>query len=215
MTAGRKVVSQSVHWGTPSHYVQAVKKVFGGVIALDPCSNEWSIVEAKEEWMLPDVDGLSEEWTYETIYVNPPYGADRERKTNIQHWLQKCADAHERHGSEVLALVPVATNTKHWKYCVWGHATAVCFLYDTRLKFLENGMVEKKGAPMACAMVYWGQSYNRFFEIFIEFGAVVDIRHLQQEEKTGSKYQCLFPEENGARDSFVAESITAEEEAPL
>lgn len=214
MTAGRKVVSQSVHWGTPSYYVQAVKRVFDDAIALDPCSNEWSVVKAEEEWALPDVDGLSKEWAYETIYVNPPYGADRERKTNIQNWLKKCADSHKKYGSEVLALVPVAVNTKHWKHYVWGHATAVCFLYDTRLKFLENGMVGGKGAPMACAMVYWGQSYNKFFEIFMEFGAVVDIRNLQG-EIIGSKDRGLFPKENGTRENFITESVTAGEEASL
>ena len=181
MTAGRTVTSQSVHWCTPPNYVEAVKQVFGGRIELDPCSNEWSMVEAETEWTLPAVDGLLQEWEYSTIYVNPPYGADRERNTTIKHWLHKCADANVQYGSEVLALVPVAANTGHWKKYVWGSATAVCFLYDTRLKFLENGRPYKKGAPMACAMIYWGREYAAFFRVFIEFGAVVDLRPLQGE----------------------------------
>ena len=78
----------------------------------------------------------------------------------------------------MLALIPVAANTSHWKEYVWGSATAACFLYDTRLKFLENGDGEGKGAPMACAMIYWGANYDDFFEIFLEFGAVVDLRDL-------------------------------------
>ena len=178
MTAGRNVTSQSVHWCTPPKYVDAVKKVFGGRIDLDPCSNEWSIVKADIEWTLPEKDGLDEEWNFNSIYVNPPYGADRKRNTTIRHWLHKCADAHEIYGSEVLALVPVAANTGHWKNYIWGNATAVCFLYDTRLKFLENGNSDTKGAPMACSMIYWGDNYQSFFDIFIEFGAVVDLRNL-------------------------------------
>ena len=178
MTAGRNVTSQSVHWCTPPKYVEAVKRVFFGTIELDPCSNEWSIVEAETEWITPETDGLIEEWNFKTIYVNPPYGADRERKTTIKHWLHKCAYTHSRYRSEVLALVPVAANTGHWKKYVWGSATAVCFLYDTRLKFLENGRNDSKGAPMACAMVYWGENYQVFFDVFIEFGAVVDLRNL-------------------------------------
>ena len=178
MTAGRMVNSHSVNWCTPPKYVAAVKKVFGGLVELDPCSNQWSIVGAGTEFSLPKHDGLAVDWNYKTIYVNPPYGADREHKTTIKHWLYKCAHAHQCFHSEVLALVPVAANTSHWKEYVWGRATAVCFLYDTRLKFLENGNGNGKGAPMACAVVYWGRNYERFFDVFLEFGAVIDLSAL-------------------------------------
>ena len=95
MTAGRMVNSQSINWCTPPKYVEAVKKVLGGAVELDPCSNQWSIVGAKEAFSLPERNGLAEEWNYKTIYVNPPYGADRKRKTTIKHWLYKCAHAHK------------------------------------------------------------------------------------------------------------------------
>ena len=150
----------------------------GGEIDLDPCSNEHSIVRATVEYMLPDNNGLEESWDYPRIYVNPPYGADRTRGTTIKHWLYRCARAYSKHGSQVLALVPVAPNTSHWKEFVWGEAAGVCFLYDTRLRFLVQGLDGGKGAPMACAMVYWGEDYERFSRIFLEFGAVVDIRSL-------------------------------------
>ena len=182
MSAGRTVNSQSQSWGTPLKYVKAIKQFFGGSIALDPCSNEYSIVYAKTEFMLPHNDGLREDWNYPTIYVNPPYGADRKRGTTIRNWLTKCALTHQKYGSELLALVPVATNTKHWKQSVFGQAKAICFLYDTRLKFLENGLDVGKGAPMSCAMIYWGQDYERFYEIFIDYGAAVDISNLQGTE---------------------------------
>lgn len=174
MTAGRTVNSLSQHWCTPSKYVEAVKQTFGGEIALDPCSNKWSIVGAKTAWVLPK-DGLRQIWNYKTIYVNPPYGADRERKTRIHDWLFKCAEAHLDHASEVIALVPVAANTRHWKDSVWAKATSVCFLYDTRLRFLEGGSDTGKGAPMACAAVYWGYFPGRFASAFEEHGAVVSL----------------------------------------
>jgi hypothetical protein len=75
-------------------------------------------------------------------------------------------------------LVPVATNTKHWKEYVWGVAIAVAFLFDTRLKFLEEGREGGKGAPMSCAMVYWGAQFERFEDVFLPLGAVVDLRGL-------------------------------------
>jgi hypothetical protein len=57
-------------------------------------------------------------------------------------------------------------------------ATAVAFLYDTRLRFLVEGRDGGKGAPMSCAMVYWGSNFARFDDVFLKFGAVVDLRDL-------------------------------------
>lgn len=178
MSAGRNINTQSQHWGTPLKYIKAVKEFFGGVIELDPCSNQYSIVNANVEFRLPETDGLKEKWAFRKIYVNPPYGIDKDRGTTIKHWLAKCASAYEEYGSEVLALVPVATNTGHWKQSVFGKARAVCFLYDTRLKFLENGQDKGKGAPMACAMIYWGDNFDKFYNIFAEFGAVADFSNM-------------------------------------
>ena len=70
-------------------------------------------------------------------------------------------------------LVPVATNTSHWKEYVWNKATAICFLYDTRLKFRINGNENNKGCPMACCFIYYGQDKDRFTEVFSECGACV------------------------------------------
>ena len=139
MSAGRTVNSLSQHWCTPEKYINAIKQMFNENIDLDPCSNKYSIVNAKTEYMLPNKNGLLESWNYKTIYVNPPYGADRTRGTTIKNWLQKCSEAHKMYGSEVLALIPVATNTTHWKYYIFGEASSICFLYDTRLKFIING----------------------------------------------------------------------------
>jgi hypothetical protein len=182
MSAGRTVNSKSQSWGTPQKYVKAIRRFFGGTIALDPCSNEYSIIHAETEFILPENDGLKEDWNFSTIYMNPPYGADRERGTTIKNWLAKCSLTHQKYGSEILALVPVATNTGHWKQSIFGQSIAVCFLYDTRLKFLENGSGAGKGAPMSCAMIYWGKNYDKFYKIFIIHGAVVDLSILQGEQ---------------------------------
>lgn len=181
MTAGRKVNTLSQSWCTPAKYVKAIKRFWHGTIELDPCSNEFSIVHAENEYRLPVNDGLKESWDYQTIYVNPPYGADRDRGTTIKDWLVKCCVTHKELRAEIIALIPVAPNTTHWKKCVFGEASAICFLYDTRLRFLVDGKDGGKGAPMACCLVYWGERYEDFFGNFIEYGAVIDIRSLQSE----------------------------------
>lgn len=180
--AGRSVHSQSQTWCTPPKYVNAVRAMFNGEISLDPCSNENSIVKATTEYVLPEKDGLKESWNYPTIYVNPPYGADYERGTTIKDWIGKCYSANVEHNSEVLALIPVATNTTHWKKFIFGKACGICFLYDTRLKFLVNGSTDNKGAPMACAIVYWGKNFNKFRKIFSQFGASVNGKDIEYKE---------------------------------
>lgn len=178
MTAWRTINTLSQSWGTPHKYVKAVKDVFGGKIHLDPCSNEYSVVNAEIEYRLPSQDWLEGSWNYPTIYVNPPYWIDKIRWTTIKNWLEKCAEANEVYGSEVIALIPMAPNTSHWKKFVFTKAKSICFLYDTRLRFLENWEDIGKWAPMACVVVYWGKKYKKFYDTFIEHGAVVDISNL-------------------------------------
>lgn len=174
MTAGRTVQGQRHDWGTPTKYVRAVLDLFGH-IDLDPCSGQNSIVPATVTYALPDHDGLIEPWTGHTIYVNPPYGRDPERGTTIKDWLARCAAAHHDNGAEVLALIPVATNTSHWKQHVFGQAAAICFLADTRLRFRIDGSEDNKGCPMATCMVYWGYDVDAFTNVFSPYGTVAPL----------------------------------------
>lgn len=209
MTAGRKNADTlSQHWCTPRKYVDAIRRFYHGTIALDPCSNKFSIVGADVEYTLPETDGLAASWNYQTIYVNPPYGADRERGTTIRNWLQKCAETRSRFDSEVIALVPVATNTRHWKLYVWGAATAIAFLYDTRLRFLVEGRDGGKGAPMSCAMVYWGPRHEEFETAFLRFGAVVDVRHLHDKPVGIGEQPSLFESSPSTEESQLTHDST-------
>ena len=111
---------------------------------------------------------------YPTIYVNPPYGSDPARGTRILHWFTRMADAAQA-GSSVIALVPVATNTAHWKRCVYPLAKSICFLYEPRVRFFIGGVEDPKGAPMSCAVIYWGDDPNAFSDAFRDHGAVVSL----------------------------------------
>jgi hypothetical protein len=178
MTAGRHNISKIKNWCTPIKYVNAIKKVFNGEIELDPCSNEFSIVNAKIEFMLPKINGLDQEWNYKTIYVNPPYGKDIINNTTIKHWMKKIVESFEKYHSEIIALIPVATNTSHWKEYIYPKANGISFLYDTRLKFNINGNEDTKGAPMACCCVYYGYNINTFIKVFSNFGATISFENI-------------------------------------
>lgn len=162
--SGYAKISGNTDWNTPTKYVYKINEFFSE-IDLDPCSNEGSIVEATEKYLLPLQDGLELPWRQRT-FVNPPYGS------GIKKWFHKSWIEHNK-GNEILMLVPVATNTSHWKEYVWNKATAICFLYDTRLKFRINGNENNKGCPMACCFIYYGQDKDRFTEVFSECGACV------------------------------------------
>lgn len=174
VTAGRQSVSIAKNWCTPPAILSSVREVFGGSIALDPCSNPHSLVAADKEYLLPDHDGLVESWDYNTIFVNPPYGSDPSRGTRIAHWFARISEA-ARKGAQVIALVPVATNTAHWKQHVFPVATAICFLYQPRLRFYIDGVEDPKGAPMSCAVIYWGNDSESFARAFRRHGAVVPL----------------------------------------
>lgn len=175
MTAGRKSISDTKDWCTPPQIIESVRSVFGGEIDLDPCSNNHSLVAARVNYVLPENDGLVDSWEYDHIYVNPPYGSDPVRGTRIAHWFARIGEAAEA-GAEIIALVPVATNTEHWKKYVYPMAKAICFLYQPRLRFYINGHEDRKGAPMSCAVIYYGRELERFAEEFSRHGAVIPLK---------------------------------------
>lgn len=174
MSAGRTVITESVAWNTPPKYVDAVVEVLG-TIALDPCSNDGSMVPSTTRFALP-VDGLAQQWDFPTIFVNPPYGRDTVRKTSVLTWVRKAEEAHRLHGAEILMLIPVATNTRHFKDVIFPEFTSICFLADTRLRFYINGVENQKGAPMACCMVYAGDRPAVFARTFQRFGTVLNLQ---------------------------------------
>lgn len=85
-------------------------------------------------------------------------------------WASYASDRSQ----EILYLIPVATNTKYWKDCVF-YANQICFLNDTRLKFrIGNGVdAEKnKGISIACVMVYFGMNNDKFNDVFRKYGNI-------------------------------------------
>ena len=163
MSAGRKNNSPTKHWNTPPKILAVVREFFGGRIDLDPCSNEHSLVDASVQYKLPE-DGLALEW-FGNVFCNPPYGRNPENKTSLLNWTNKAAESL----AEIIMLIPVATNTRHF-YRIWETAQCVCFLKDSRLKFWIDGKEDKKGAPMACCLVYWGSNSERFNKQFSSLG---------------------------------------------
>lgn len=67
----------NLHWNTPEVILDYVREFYGSV-DLDPCSNEFSTVQAKHTFMLPYRNGLVGDWDVSGLltnaFVNPPFG---------------------------------------------------------------------------------------------------------------------------------------------
>lgn len=172
MSAGRKNTKTKKDWNTPPKYINPIKDFFDGEIELDPCSNNYSMVNAKNNFIYPFKNGLKEKWEENKIFINPPYG--RENGTSLYDWCLKALNEYDKN-KHIILLIPVATNTKHFKEIIFKKFNMICFLNDTRLKFFNNGVEDKKGAPMACCLIYMGTETKKFETVFSEYGKVFNI----------------------------------------
>lgn len=128
--------SNSNEWSTPQNLFNYLDNIYH--FTLDPCSTKDN---AKcNKYYTIDEDGLSKDWSRDTVFMNPPYGR------GIKHWIEK-AYMESQKGAIVVALIPSRTDTSYWhSYCM--KSDKIIFLKG-RVKF--NG--SKKTAPFPSAIV--------------------------------------------------------------
>lgn len=127
--------SASDLWSTPQAFFDAYNDEFG--FTLDPCCTHEN---AKcDRYYTAHKDGLSQDWSGEIVWMNPPYGR------TIEKWMRKALESSQN-GATVVCLVPARTDTRWW------HENAmrgeIRFLRG-RLKFGGN----KNPAPFPSAVV--------------------------------------------------------------
>jgi hypothetical protein len=183
MVSGRKAISLKKNWNTPKKQVDLAVSFFKEIglnIELDPATNENSLVAAEIKFMLP-IDGLKEEWNYKSIWLNPPYGIDKNRKTNLKKWIEKAYNTYIKYDNEILMLIPAVTNTSTFQNIIFNvKKGGMCFLKDTRLRFLDsdnNNNEDKKGSPIGICVVYFGKNYEIFEKIYSKSGKCFKINN--------------------------------------
>jgi hypothetical protein len=151
--------SKSDTGNTPEYILKPVREFFQS-IDLDPCSNPGSIVNAKNNWKLPEHDGLKENW-FGNVFVNPPFGRP------LKDWISKSFEENFYGRANVIMLCPANTDTKIFHEYVFPTATAVCFIKG-RITFLNCT------APIykPCCYIYWGDQPGRFTNYFAVMGHV-------------------------------------------
>lgn len=131
--------SESQEWGTPQELFDKLDSEFH--FTLDPCSTDQN-AKCKKHYT-KEQDGLSQDWTGETVFCNPPYGR------GVEKWIQKCADLANQGGVAVM-LIPARTDTKAFHEYIYGKAE-IRFLKG-RLKYGDG----KGNAPFPSMIVIFG-----------------------------------------------------------
>ena len=153
-------------WYTPKEYVEAARKVMGG-IDLDPASTaEANAVIKAERYFTIEDNGLVQPWAGR-IWMNPPYASDL-----IHEFITKLCGVSD----EIVAacvLVNNATETQ-WFQLLAGFSDAVAFPKG-RVKFWHPQKVS--ATPLqGQAVLYMGDRTESFLDTFSKFGVVCDIR---------------------------------------
>ncbi|MEA5574692.1 DNA N-6-adenine-methyltransferase [Calothrix sp. UHCC 0171] len=147
-------------WYTPPHIIDLIVQVLGQ-IDLDPCADDGKHIPAAQHFTATD-DGLNRDW-HGHVYINPPYSCPGVWMAKLQ------AEVESGQVKEVIALVPAATDT-NWLSPVL-KLQPVCF-WKGRIKFLDVNYQPKLPARQSHVLVYWGENWERFREVFDPHGFV-------------------------------------------
>ena len=147
-------------WYSPPHIVELVIQVLGE-INLDPCADDGRHIRATKHYTFDD-NALEQPWCGK-VYMNPPY-------SHPGAWMKKLELEFETGNvDEAIALVPAATDT-NWLSPVL-KTQPVCF-WKGRIKFLGQDYQPKSSARQSHVLVYWGNNWQKFREVFEDYGVV-------------------------------------------
>lgn len=131
--------SQRHDWETPPEFFDKINAEFH--FTLDPCATP---ATAKcEKYYTPAENGLAQDWSGETCFVNPPY--DRE----LPKWIKKCYKESKR--AKVVMLIPARTDTKAFHDYI--------YIITRKSDLLKDGsnfvLTEKRAASHRSRQCWW------------------------------------------------------------
>lgn len=160
--------SGEVEWYTPAQYLDAARRVMGG-IDLDPASSDRANqhVRATRHYTVRD-NGLAQDW-FGRVWLNPPYAMPY-----IKSFVGRMVNAWELGEiNQGILLTNSATDTA-WYVRAYGACSIACHTAG-RIRFLEarDGQLIERPAPMmGQVFFYFGLHTDRFAEVFREFGTL-------------------------------------------
>ena len=131
--------SKTNEWSTPQEFFDELDKEFN--FTLDPCATSEN-AKCNKYFTVED-DGLKQDWSKDTVFMNPPYGRE------IKYWVQKAYEESLK-GATVVCLIPARTDTTYWHNYIFGKADDIRFIKG-RLKFGGS----KNPAPFPSAIIIY------------------------------------------------------------
>jgi phage N-6-adenine-methyltransferase len=147
MTSLLRVDGKKKDWATPLAFIEYLEGLGGlaPTFTLDAAASEHNAKAPK--YYDKETDGLKQSWKNETVWLNPPYGAD------ITDWLVKCVESMDR-VNEIWVLVPARTDTKWFHEWVLPYAQCVYFIKG-RLNFESGAAVKNSTAPFPSMLIWY------------------------------------------------------------
>jgi phage N-6-adenine-methyltransferase len=164
-------------WNTPIEYVEMARVVFGGMIDLDPATNEDAQQNiCAQKYYTKETNSLLHEW-HGRVWLNPPYS-----QPLIAEFISKlCLERARGHISDAICLTNNSTDTS-WFHELVSVADAFCFTRG-RLTFCNGPAGEP---PQGQAFSYFGPHVGRFEEVFGQIGAC-----LRPSRQASAEYDAL------------------------
>ena len=95
--------SDQTEWETPQLLFDAYNDIYN--FTIDVCAQPFNT--KVDRYYTPEDDGLSQSWSGEVVWMNPPYG------TEVPKWTLKAAKERKR-AIAIVALLPARTDTAWW-----------------------------------------------------------------------------------------------------
>lgn len=137
-TMSRTSAGRNDDWGTPQALYDALDREFR--FDVDVCAHEGNH-KHERYWTVED-DGLKQDWSGLTCFMNPPYGR------TIGQWIHKAAESASQ-GAVVVAVIPCRTDARWWGDVM---RASEIRLIKGRLHYNDN----PQGAPFPSCIVVWG-----------------------------------------------------------
>ena len=132
-------------WATPMDFFKKLDNEFH--FSLDPCANNEN--HKCDKFFTKEMNGLSQDWSGETVFCNPPYGRQ------IKDWVKKCHDEAMKPNTTVVMLIPARTDTQYFHDYIY-HCAEIRFIKG-RLKFGNS----KNSAPFPSMVVIFDKNRNQ------------------------------------------------------
>jgi phage N-6-adenine-methyltransferase len=154
--------SKSNEWSTPQDTFDRLNEEFN--FTLDPCATDEN--HKCEKYYTIEDDGLLQDWSGESVFVNPPYGR------GIKDWVKKAYEESQKPNTTVVMLIPARTETTYQQAFIFPYAKAVLFIKG-RLKFGGH----KNAAPFPSQVVIYSNSLTtKQIEALSKFGFLAILR---------------------------------------